>query len=277
MRAPLLCLALLSAAAALAADAPKHTLRYKFKSGEAVRWQVHHQVDVEASVAGTTQSTHSESDSIKLWRVTTVAADGTATFENLVESVDMRQKFSGRMEVRYNSKTDKEPPTGFETVAKSVGVPLAVITLDPRGKVVRREKPGQKSETKSPDAEGLLAVPFPEEAVPVGHTWNRPVDLDLPGPSQTIRKVKTQQTFKLASVKDNLAAIEISTQVLTPIHEPEVEAQLVQTHAEGKMVFDIQAGRVVEQQLAVDKQVVGFRGQASSLHYKSEFREKLLP
>ena len=47
-------------------------------------------------------------------RVKELRPDGTAVFEHQVDSVDMSQKLTGSQEVRYNSKTDKSPPHGFE-------------------------------------------------------------------------------------------------------------------------------------------------------------------
>ncbi len=274
---------LLAASAAFAAEAakepqvpsksPKHTLRYKFRPGQTLRWEVTHRARVETTVSGTTQTADTQTTSVKVWRVTAVAPDGSATFEHSVESVDMRQKLSGRMETHYNSRTDKTPPVGFETVAKSIGVPLSTITLDPLGKIVKRQaarpKPGGEHE-------GQITIPFPEEAVPVGHTWSFPYEIDVPTHAGTIQKVKTLQSFTLEEVKDGVATIRVATQVLTPIHDPALEVQLVQREATGMVRFEIASGRVVEQQMEVDKQVVGFSGPASSLHYRTRFTEKYL-
>ena len=37
------------------------------------------------------------------------------------------------------------------------------------------------------------------------------------------------------------------------------------------------AGRIIGQQIDTDKHVVGFRGQASSLHYVNRFSEQWIP
>jgi hypothetical protein len=274
---------LLAASAAFAAEtakqpdgpsnSPKHTLRYKFQPGQTLRWEVTHRARVETTVSGTTQTADTQTTSVKVWRVTAVASDGSATFEHSVESVDMRQKLSGRMETHYNSRTDKTPPVGFETVAKSIGVPLSTITLDPLGKIVKRQtakpKPGGEHE-------GQITIPLPEEAVSVGHTWSFPYEIDVPTNAGTIKKVKSLQSFTLEEVKDGVATIRVATQILTPIHDPALEVQLVQREATGVVRFAIASGRVVEQQMEVDKQVIGFSGPASSLHYRTRFTEKYL-
>jgi hypothetical protein len=44
----------------------------------------------------------------------------------------------------------------------------------------------------------------------------------------------------------------------------------------GWVKFDLEAGRVVSQQLELDKHVVGFNGPASSMHYVTRVTETLL-
>ena len=98
---------------AVAGEPEKYTLRYKFHPGETIRWEVEHRSNVRTTVSGTTQTAETLSISVKAWRVAEVQPDGTATFEHSVEWVDMRQKLTGRDEVRYNSRTDAKPPRGL--------------------------------------------------------------------------------------------------------------------------------------------------------------------
>lgn len=251
----------------------KYTLRYRFRPEETIRWEVTHQATIRTTVSGTTQTAESVSISVKAWKVTDVKPDGAATFEHSVESVDMRQKLTGRQEVRYNSRTDKEAPPGFQTIARSIGTPLSVVTLDPQGKILGRERKVVQSMDQN---DGPMTVPLPAEAVPVGHTWSETYELDVPLDNGTFRKVKTRQSFTLKEVKDGIALIEAATHVLTPNLPPEVEAKVIQQESTGTVRFDVEAGRVVGQQIDLDKRVIGFRGDASSLHCLTRFTEKLL-
>jgi len=255
----------------------KHSLRYKFQPGETIRWEVMQQSRVRTTLSGTTQVAETVTKSVKVWRVTDVTSDGTATFEHLVESVDMRNQFSGREEVRYDSLTDETPPPGFEAVAESIGVPLAVVTMNARGEILRRERKPVKAAAQN--TEGQMTVPLPDEAIAVGHAWSLPYDLEVPLENGTVKKVKTLQTFKLASVKSGVATIEVATKILTPIHNPAVEAKLIQREQSGTVRFDVDAGRMLHQQLDLDRRVVGFtpNNPASSLHYLTRFTETLLP
>jgi len=128
---------------------PTYTLRYKFHPGETIRWDVLQQSRVRATVSGTTQVTETVTKSVKAWRVTDAKPDGTATFEHVVESVDMRNKFSGREEIRYNSQTDEEPAPGYEDVAESIGLPLATVTMNSQGEILRRQRKPLKAAARN--------------------------------------------------------------------------------------------------------------------------------
>jgi len=267
----------------VAGEGQKYTLRYKFRPGETIRWEVEHRSMVRATVSRNTQTTETLSASVNVWRVGDVQPDGTATFEHRVEWIDMRQKLTGRGEVHYDSRTGTKAPVGFEDAAKAVGVPLSVVKMDVRGKVLHRKdctkKPQAAAATPEsvPSNEGWITIPLPNEPVAVGHTWSLPQDIDVPLPSGAIKKIKAVQQFVLEGVKTGVATIRVSTDILTPITDPAVESQLVQREAAGRVRFDIDAGRILGQQMDIDKHVIGFRGDASSIHYVNRFSERLLP
>jgi hypothetical protein len=243
---------------------------------------VEHRSNLRATVSSFTKSTETLTTSVKAWRVTDVKPDGTATFEHRVEKVDWRQKLTGREEVHYNSETDAKPPAGFEDVAKSVGVPLSVVTLDAKGKVLHRLRKNAKQDqtappsTPSPENEGWMTIPLPDEPVSIGHTWSLPEDIDIPLEGGGTKRIKAIQQFVLEEVKTGVATIRVSTDILTLITDPAIESQLVQRESEGRVRFDIDEGRVLGQQMDVDKHVVGIRGEASSIHYVNRFSERLL-
>ena len=259
-------------------DSPseKFTLRYQFQPGETVRWEVLQQARVRTTISDTTQVAETVTKSVKAWRVKDVEPDGTATFEHLVESVDMRNQFTDRPEVRYRSLTDEQPPPGFEGVAQSIGVPIAVVRMDCHGEILHRERKPVKAAAQN--NEGLMTIPLPDEPIAIGHTWNLPCDVDVPLENGTVKKVKTLQTFKLQSVKTGVATIEVATKILTPLSDPALEAKLIQREQSGTVRFDLDAGRVLGQQMDLDRRVVGFtpNNPVSSLHYVTRFTETLL-
>ncbi|HUT13612.1 MAG TPA: hypothetical protein VMY42_24205 [Thermoguttaceae bacterium] len=264
----------LTATSAVRAETEKYVLRYRFQPGETLRWEVVHEVQIRTAVSGTTQNAETSSRSVKAWQVGDVELDGSATFEHLVEWVDMRQKLYGRQPIRYDSRSDEKPPAGFQQVAASVGKPLSAVTMDALGKIVRRE---QKLDRPGAQNEGPMTIPLPEDPVAVGETWSFPEDISVRMNTGAIKTIKARQSFTLESVKTGVATVGVATRVLTPIDDPAVESQLIQRESAGSVRFDIEAGRVLSQQMDVDKHVVGFRGQASSIHYVTRFTERLLP
>lgn len=257
-----------------AAEEGKHLLRYKFRRGETLRWEVEQRSQIRTSIQGTTQTAETVSTSVKVWKVDEVDAKGQAKFTYSVEHVKMRQKFDGRQALEYDSDVDKEPPPGFEEVAKAVDVPLSVVTLDGQGKTVAREEKLQQS-TPAPE---LITLPLPEEAVAIGGEWTKPFDVTATLRGGEVKKIKARQHYTLLSVSGDVATIRLETQIISPVRDnPEIEAQIAQSKVNGEIRFAIDEGRIVSQQTDVDERVNGFQGEASSMHCVTRFTEKLLP
>ncbi len=252
-------------------DQPSYQLRYKFKEGDVYRWDVRHQVKILTTVAGTTQNAATDSRSVKKWVVEKVAENGQITFVHSVESVVMTHRLTGREEQTYDSVNDKSPPPGFEDAAANIGVPLATITMDSRGEVLDR----RDARPRTSGYDGPMTIPLPEEPVHVGYEWKIPHLISIPMRDRTIKKVKSQQRYVVESIKDGIAVISVETQILTPINDPVIEAQLVQRETRGKVRFDIERGCVVEQDSQMEKRVIGHIGETSSMHYTMQFEEKL--
>ncbi|HEX3999785.1 MAG TPA: hypothetical protein VHX65_14640 [Pirellulales bacterium] len=267
-----------TAAKASAATPPtaatQYTLRYKLHSGEELRTRVSQLATIETTISGSTQSTQMISLSTKLWRVKNVDAAGNITFEHSVETVDMRNEMSGRQEIRYNSQTDKKAPPGYEDVAKSLNTTLAVVTIDPAGTVLSREE----KHRPAIDASGsVLVVPLPKQPAAIGCVWTLPNEVTVPLEDGTVKKIETRLRYELEEVKDGIATISVETQILTPVDNPKVRAQLIQRLWSGQIRFDIDAGRMVGQRTDLDERVLSFSGPESAMHYVARFTEELLP
>lgn len=261
----------LKQAAERLAKTEAYDLRYKFAAGDELRYRTEHLSTVETRIQGVTQTAKCRSGSTKVWRVTKVDEKGNATFTHMVDDVDMWQQVTGREEQRYSSKTDKVAPPGYETVASSVGVPLADITIDVRGLVVKRDN-------KLPQftlGQGQLTLPLPPRPVKIGEFWNLPVDVRVQLESGQMKVVSTRVVYELKQVLTGVATIGMKTEVLTPINDQAVEAQLVQRLLEGEIKFDMDAGRVLSQELRQDKTVLAFKGAESRMQYLARYTEQL--
>ncbi|MDZ4821041.1 MAG: hypothetical protein SGJ20_18905, partial [Planctomycetota bacterium] len=255
-------------------NAKKYTLRYQFKPGETIRNRVTQQSKIETTIAGSTQVAEMTSISTKAWKVTEIDDQGKITFETVIENIDMRNKLSGREEVRYNSETDLKAPPGYETAAASIGKVLTTITIDPAGKLLKRVKQNQK--TVDADDGAQVVVPLPEGPVAVGGYWSVPIPIKYSLDKKSVLTLNAKVRYELMKVDGNIAEIAVET-VLPPVKDPAVMAQVMQRLTNGKIRFDLAAGRIVSQQSDLDERVVGFSGPESSLHYLGRFTENLTP
>lgn len=253
-------------------DARTYRLRYKFEPNETIRTEVVHRATVETTIQGTNQTAETRSMSVKAWKITGVNARGDIRFVHSVENIDMWQHTTGRQEVRFNSQTDKQPPPGYEDAAKAVGVPLAVVIIDQHGRVLKRENLHPQPNVQ----QAQLVVPLPKNAARIGHKWAETMDIEVLVKGGATRKVQCRQQYTLAAVKNGVAVIKVETQVMTPINDPTVEAQLIQRLFAGTIRFDVDRGRLLSQQMDLDRRVIGFSGASSSMHYLTRFTEKLM-
>jgi len=262
-----------------------YTLRYKFKKGEVVRWRVVHLATTETRIKNGKQVSQSRSVSTKKWRVTSVDDDGNITFEHIVQDVDMRQKLvqwkkddndvwkqqGPPNETGYNSKKDKKPPLIYEHVADTIDVPLATVTVAPNGTVLRRDRTNRLSLGL-----GNITIPFPEQPMKVGFNWHALRQTAVRLPDKTVKQIKLRHRYTLKAVKGNIAQIGVFTEVLTPIHDQRVKAQLIQKMVKGTVHFDIEAGRLASQQMDWDETIVNFTGPDSLMQYVARFTEELV-
>jgi hypothetical protein len=255
--------------------APAHRLAYRFTPGEVIRTKVVHLATVETKIKGVAQTTKSRTISTRVWRIREVDAQGNITFDNSVEHVEMWNSVEGRQESHYDSATDKTPPPEFANVATSVGKVLATVKIDPYGRILSR----QNAQAQYNPGIGDLTVPFPpgdKQPIRAGVSWSIPDELKLALEDGSVKKIQTQQQYRLEKVEAGVATIAVATQVLTPINDPKLQSQLVQRLQRGTIKFDVDAGRLLHKQLDIDQEVFGFSGVDSHMQYLARFTEEPL-
>jgi hypothetical protein len=253
--------------------APSYTLAYKFAAGDKFRTKVVHLATVETKIKGVVQTTKSRTISTRVWRIKNVNASGHITFENVVERVQMWNSVTDKPEVSYDSRTDENPPAGFAHVAESIGRVLATITIDAHGRILSREN----GVAQFNPGIGELTIPFPDVPVKVGAVWTIPDELKLTLEDGTVKRIKTQQQYKLEKVETGVATIGVQTQILTPVNDPKLQSQLVQRIQRGTIRFDQQAGRLLHKQMDIDEEVFAFSGDDSHMQYLARLTEEPLP
>lgn len=248
-------------------------LRYAFSKGDALTSRVEHRALTETTMSGVTESVETMTDSTRTWRVTAVDAEGVATLEQSVDDVTMTSRSSDRGDVRWSSSGDTEPPPGYEGVRASLGVPLVRLRVTPDGRVLERRELRPCPQAASGD---LVIVPFPDESIEEGHTWTIPDEVVVEVPNGPRKAVRTRLRYRLEVVRDGIATIAVDTTVLTPLDNPQLEARLLERIWDGTIRFDIERGRILSRNTAIERRVVGFGGPQSSVRYKASLDEKAL-
>jgi hypothetical protein len=267
-----LCLGSATATSGETAAEEKHTLQYKFEMGEVLRYSVKHMTNIRTTIEGSTQEAESKSASIKAWKVTDVLPDDVMEFIHVVEEVKMSNRVPNRAVTTYDSKTDKTPPPGFEQAARAVGVPLSLIRIKPSGEIVHRE---EKHPQPAASDDMPITLQLPDEPIGVGEQWDFTYDVAAERKSGAKLQVRTRRVCTLKSVKGDIATIGVDYQVLTPVSSF-VESQLIERLTKGTVRFDMKRGRLISQRFDADKRVLGFHGDASSMHFVSRLEERLL-
>jgi hypothetical protein len=249
-----------------------YDLRYKLKRGDVLRYEVTDRASFNTTIEQSTSAAQTKTVTIKAWKIIDVLPNGNIEFMNVIERVKMINQLPDREAIEYDSERDATPAPGFEDVAQSIGVPLLAVVMTPHGEVIRRnwKTRGPRAEDNAP-----IAVRLPDEPIAVGDTWDEPYDVPVALEDQTKKTIQTRRHHKLLDVANGIARIEVSYQVLSPI-DAFIEYQLVQRLMHGEVRFDIKAGRVVSQQMEIDKRILGFAGPTSSTHYVMQMEEKLL-
>ena len=206
-----------------------------------------------------------------VWKIVSVdAKTGHMTITNAIEYVDMWNEAQNREATRYDSRSGDPPPAEFAQVASTVGKPLAEITVDRHGRVIKRDD-GKQHDLGT----GGLLVPLPEQPVAIDAEWSVPGAISVRLGDGTYKTVKTRQLYKLEKVQAGVATITTKTQLLTPNIDSRMRSQLMQKMTEGRIRFDLDAGRILSRQLDWDEDVVGFNGPQSNMEYLARHTEEL--
>lgn len=250
-------------------EGDRFLLRYRFRKGEVLRWNVLQSLKITTSVRGQTETLETSSRSVKVWTVLDVGRDGSATFEYSVENVDMTHAQTGREPEHYDSRKDPEVPPRFINLEGTIGVPLAHLTIDARGETKKKSALRPYS---AENRENRIVIPLPEKPIAVGEHWDIDMPIEIKQPEGTVKKVSARQRFTLDGVRTGIAKIKFVSQILTPL-DPKEESQILDKYSRGSLTLDLDVGHVISQELIVDKRVVGFQGLSDHVHHQSRFTE----
>lgn len=266
---------------AFAAEDKTHLLRYQFHRGEIVGYEVNDQSKLVLQQQEAEQSVDHGAVTNKRYTVTTVDGDGNAVLELQIDRVQMRASVDGGDSIAYDTQSGEEPPAAFAGISTTVGKPYTRVKVSPRGELLSLDwliAAEQKSKpTKADAAELDIVVVLPEEPVKVGDTWKEPFEVEIGATPTLKKKIRLQREYTLKQVEGSLATISLKTVVLSPLHDPAEESQLVRKTPKGTVVFDLARGVVTSRTYEVDKVIVGFSGPDSKVHTINTRKEQLAP
>lgn len=271
----LFCAFSLSASAAGAEPASAgYSLRYQFQPGQVAEFETQHASTFNVSAQGQLFKSTSQLRTVKRWKVREVGSDQAARIEVTNLEVQMTAN-DGRQQIDLDSRDPEKQPEQFKELLSVVGKPLGVVSISPTGTATAVERL-----VNAPDlTNGLanLCVPLPEQPVAVGDGWNRDYSLTVTRSDGSSKVFQVRQKYQLEKVDGAIATVRYSSVLLTPLDDPQLEAQLAQQLPAGTFDFDLGRGLVVLHRWHIKKEVVGYAGPGTAMDFEISFVERLRP
>lgn len=251
---------------------PRVQLRYRLSAGQELHSEVVHMATTDTRISHLDEHSESRTVSRKVWEVTNVDAAGNMTFVHRIAAVELSQRIGEGDEMSFDSRSAEPPAPMFNKLAETIGQPISIITIDPMGRVVERE-----DRHHSPNlGMGDITLAFPEEPVGVGSSWSVPREVRCRRDDGTTKLIKLREVYAVEKISAGVVTISMRAEPLTPIREPELQAQVVQQLSQGKLKFDNDAGRLISKELNWDDKVVSFAGPNSLMEYSARYSEQML-
>ncbi len=253
-------------------DSEKYLLRYQLKPGEQIHYEVTHVAKTKTRLKGAEGVSQVHTVSNRHWAVGEVRGE-EATFDHVIDAVEMTQQQDDMEEVRWNSNSGEQAPKVFVRVEEQIGKVLATVTVNSRGQELSREDNGG---TKATLGMGSLTLALPEKAMAVGDSWSVPREVKTRTGDGLVKPIKIREVYTLEKVKTGVATLSLRSEPLTPMADESIRAQVVQQLSNGTIRFDIDNGRMLSKQLDWDETVVGFQGANSLMEYRARLTERLV-
>lgn len=260
-----------------------HQLAYKFTPGQFARYEVVQKMTVISTYPQAAETMTNESTTTKHFRVVAADAEGTAQLEPIIDRVQMAIVFNGTERREYDSQVNSEPGPEFAAVAGNIGNALARVHMTTNGEMTKvTPLPGAPQAFVKMAAENdsklNFLIPLPKEPVGLGAVWrDRYQTFVVVGQGGLQQPVTMQRQFELTKIEGSLATIAFKTSVITPLDNPQIEAQLLQRKPAGTIEFDLDRGLIVSQTTKADGQVVNAFGANTRMQASLETAERLIP
>jgi hypothetical protein len=254
-----------------AAPAQEAIWQFRWHKSQVLTYRAEHKTKVEEVVDGAKTVSASKLNVVKLWHVADVDAKGNATLHLSLASMRNEQTRPNGDTVLFDSEhPDKSTPELKEQMSKFVGQTLAMLRIDTQGRVLE-VKQGSASRYEE---EPPFVVVFPAVAAKEGLEWLRPFSVE--SPNGTGDKLEATQRYKCTKIAANKVNLVMAIQFKTMPENVKDQIPLVQKLTEGRVSFDLKAGRVLESAFRVDRTLANHHGEGSSYHFQTWFDEQLI-
>jgi hypothetical protein len=248
--------------------------RLRWQKGQVLTYHVEQATFSSDQIGEKTTESKTKLLANKRWTVLAVDASGVATLQLSLASLRMEiTKPDGQVILFDSADLKKSDPEMVEHVGKHVGQVLAVLRVDGQGKVVEVKEskfgPASRFENELPFV-GVLPADGPK----TGQTWERAFQLTLEPPLGGGEKHAAVQKYGCKSVAAGMLTVDVTTELKA---QPEAVADrvpLVQMQPSGEIVYDLQAGRMKNASLKIDKELKGHQGEGSVYRFRSTYAEQ---
>jgi len=260
--------------------AQAYLLKYRFKPGQFVHFEVESSTSMTIAAKEFKQTTTETRQSKKHFRVVSVASDGSAVLEPMIDQVSITIQNDDDKPITFDSTSEEVPSKVFKPVKESIGKAMVRLRYKATGAAIDvLPVSGNDHKISTDPAQHAFLTVLPEKPVAIGESWNDdfivPVTVRLTENRTGKRDVAIRRRYTLKDVKDNIATIEFRIYPLDVIREPDLQAQLIQRSLSGEVQFNIQQGMQVELTSSGSGQVTGAIGPGSTLATTARNHEKL--
>lgn len=277
---------------------PKVLLKFKYKPGQVVRYEVQTESEITTLFNGAKEIAKNKSHTRRNYKVGQVTPEGQGDLQLTIDWVHMLASFNTDNAVsppiEFQSDDPAKHPKQFQAIRELVGKPTATIRFDTSGRPVKIAAAAARPNVAPAVVKGAnlpvnplaapladaspesYLVPLPDDPVSPGNTWKERFEVVARDSENLPMRILLQRTYKFAEIRDGIASIEFRTNILTPNLPPGIQAQLIQREIMGRILFDIERGLIVMHDSQVKQTVVQPFGGNSRMDAVSKYHEEMI-
>jgi hypothetical protein len=248
--------------------------RFQWRTGQTLDYKVEQSTSVTDTMEDKTGETGSKLNTLKHWQVQDVDAQGVATVQLSLLSLRVETKSpNGDLLVFDSSQPEKSTPEMKKQMSQYVGVPLALLRVNPLGRVLEVKQcnfgPASRYECEPP-----FGIVFAADMT--NGSWQRAYQVTLEPPQGTGEKYGATQKYGVKSQEGSKLIVGFSTEIALPAAVAD-QIPLLQWLPQGEIVFDTKSGTTRSVRFTIDKELKGHQGPGSTYRFQTVYQEEMAP